>query len=349
MTGVAANPNPQNQTQEAGVEPVEFASPLATSDTVYVASETRGIEALERPTFRRKWNFNVKNGVSSALALSDGVLYFGSNDGNFYALNAEFGRVLWKFETKVSVFARPFISDNRVYFTASDDVVYCLEKDTGKWVWHYKRGGDYITTVRGNSAPTLSDGRIYVGFSDGYIVALDSKDGNLKWEQKIHKGTKFTDVDASALIDGDRIYVPSYDGELYALTTQAGKIVWHIDVGGSKRVVMNDKTLYMGTSNGRVISINKDTGRIGWTFELDQGTPTNLVLHENYLAFGSSQQYFYAIHSGDGTLAYRYNAGLRSGFFSTPTQTGTDIFILSNFGNLYEFKWSGAQRKTRVN
>lgn len=338
----------RSESPEAGVEPVEYGSPVATSDTVYLASETVGIEAYERSTFRRKWALNLKNGVVSEPVLEGGTLYFGGNDGSFYAVDAEFGRVLWKFDTKVPVYGKPALVGGRVYFVSSDDVVYCLDQSNGKWLWHYKRGGSFITTVRGNPSPVLSDGMAYVGFSDGYLVALNAKDGNLKWEQRIHKGTKFTDVDASVLVDGDRLFVPSYDGELYALNRASGKVLWHIDVGGSKKVLMDDGSLYLASSNSHIYQIAKETGRIGWSFELDQGTPTNLLMYQSFLAFGSSQQYFYAIHKGDGTLAYRFNAGLRSGFFSTPMQSGNDVFVLSNFGNLYVFRWNLASREARV-
>ena len=331
---------------DAGQDPVEFGSPAVSRDVVFVASETKGVEAFERTGFHRKWQFYTKNGVDGELLLDNNVLYFGAMDGNFYALDAEFGKVLWKYETKTPVFARATIANKRVYLTTSDDIIYCLEQATGKWIWHYKRGGNFITTVHGNSTPAIDGGLAYVGFSDGYLVALNAADGNLVWEQKIHRGTKFTDVDAMVLLDGDRLYVPSYDGELYALERAKGRVLWHIDVGGSKKVLMDDKNLYLASSNGNIYSINKDTGKQGWKFELDSGTPTNLIQRDNYLAFGSSQQYFYAIHKGDGTLAYRYSAGLRSGFVSSPVQSEKDIFALSNFGNLYVFQWNTAAAGT---
>ncbi|MBI3557422.1 MAG: PQQ-binding-like beta-propeller repeat protein, partial [Deltaproteobacteria bacterium] len=330
----------------AGQDPVEFGSPAVTRDVVFVATETKGVEAFERTGFHRKWQFHTKNGVSSELLLEGNVLYFGAMDGNFYALDAEFGKVLWKYETKTPVFARGTIAGKRIFITTSDDVVYCLDQTTGKWIWHYKRGGNYITTVHGNSTPAVENGLAYVGFSDGYLVALNANDGNLVWEQKIHRGSKFTDVDAMVLLDGDRLYVPSYDGELYALERAKGRVLWHIEVGGSKKVLMDDKTLYLASSNGSIYSINKDTGKQGWKFELDSGTPTNLIQHDSYLAFGGSQQYFYVLHKGDGSLAYRYSAGLRSGYVSSPVQSERDIFALSNFGNLYVFRWNTAAAGT---
>ncbi|MEW6055889.1 MAG: PQQ-binding-like beta-propeller repeat protein [Bdellovibrionota bacterium] len=329
---------------EAGDDPVEFASPLATKDTIFVGSRTRGLEAFYKKLFLEKWRLELKNGVSSELLLDQNKLYFGANDGHFYAVDAEFGKVLWKYETKVPVIARPTIANGKVYFTAQDDIVYCLEQNTGKWLWHYKRGGNYITTIHGNSVPAVDESAVYVGFSDGYLVSLNAKDGNLLWEQKIHKGTKFTDVDAMALVTDTQVFVPSYDGELYALDKVKGKVLWHIDVGGSKKVLVDDRALFLASSNGHIYSIDKETGRISWKFELDEGTPTNLVQRGNYLAFGSSRQYFYAIYKGNGTLAYRHNVGLRSGFVSNPMQSGDEIFVLSNFGNLYVFRWAAGAR-----
>lgn len=330
---------------DAGQDPVEFGSPVVTKDTVYVATETKSVEAFERASFRRKWQFSVKDGVSSELLLDNNVLYFGANDGNFYALDADFGKVIWKYETKAPVYARATIFNQHIYFQSSDDIVYCLNASDGKWIWHYKRSVTAVTSVRGNSTPALEGNTAYVGFSDGYVVALNANDGNLIWEQKIHKGTKFTDVDAMPLLDDKQLYCPSYDGELYALDKTRGAVLWHIDIGGSKKVLMDDKTLYLASSNGNVYSVNKENGRVGWKFELDQGTPTAMVQRGNFLAFGGSQGYFYAIHKGDGSLAYRYSVGTRSGFVSSPFSFDREIYILSGFGNLYVFRWTTASAK----
>jgi len=324
---------------ETGKDPVEFGSPAASKDLVFIQSESKGIEAFERNLFRRRWFLPIKNGASSQTLLENGTLYFGGGDGFVYALDAELGTELWKYETRVPVYARPTVYGDRVYINSSDDVIYSLDRESGKWAWHYKRGGSFITTVRGNSAPAVDEKFLYAGFSDGYVVALNAKDGNLAWEQKIHKGSKFTDVDAMPVIDGNTLYVPSYDGELYALDKRNGKVIWHVDTGGSRRVIVDDQSIYLASSLGKIVALNKTSGRVQWQFELDNGTPTSLVSHDNYLAFGSSQQYFYAIHKGDGTLAYRHSAGVRSGFASTPSEFDQDLFILSNHGNLYVFRW----------
>ncbi len=324
---------------DAGVEPVESGEVLVTEDTVYVASETQGIEAFERPYFIRKWRFPVKNGVTSKLLVEGGSLYFGGEDGNFYSIDAEFGKLNWKYETKAPVFARPTISGGKIFISSSDDLLYCLDKTNGKWIWHYKRSGNYITTVRGNSSAAVADNNVYVGFSDGYLVALKLNDGNLQWETKVHYGSKFTDVDAKPIIEDNRIYISSYDGGLYVIDRKTGKVNWKVDIGATREVILDEKTIFTSGTDGYVYALNKESGKINWKFELDRGVPTGLVFYQNYIAFGSSQQYFYVIHKGDGSIAYRFDVGLRSGFVSNPMMNKDELFALSNFGNIYTFKW----------
>jgi hypothetical protein len=47
-----------------------------------------------------KWKFHTGGRVVSSPAVVNGVVYVGSTDGNFYALDAASGTVRWKFATK---------------------------------------------------------------------------------------------------------------------------------------------------------------------------------------------------------------------------------------------------------
>ncbi len=336
--------NKTTNVKGANLEPVEYGSMVVHENVIYLASEQGSLEALYRDNFQRKWQFAVKNGVPSQILLDENSLYFGAGDGRLYSLDAEFGKVNWEYLTKVPVYARPTVAQHRVYFLTSDDTLYCLDAGTGKWIWHYKRNANLATTIRGNSTPVVdsstNQSRVYVGFSDGYFAALNSNDGNVVWETKIHDGSKFTDVDASAVFDENKIYIPSYDGALYVLNKADGKMQWKADVGGSKKVLIEDKNLYIASTDGHVYSLNKETGKQNWKFAVDEGVPTNIVLHEGFIAFGSSVQHFYVIDKNTGGLTYRYSSGMRSGFSSDPIEIGKRIYIFSKFGNLYTFRWN---------
>ena len=63
-----------------------------------------------------KWKFKTGDWISSSPYVSEGVVYFGSNDEHLYALDAKTGELKWKFETAGSVNSSPDISEGFVYF-----------------------------------------------------------------------------------------------------------------------------------------------------------------------------------------------------------------------------------------
>ena len=45
------------------------------------------------------WNYTTGDKVTSSPAVADGYVYFGSYDGNVYAINAADGTFVWNFTT----------------------------------------------------------------------------------------------------------------------------------------------------------------------------------------------------------------------------------------------------------
>src|SRR6266536_2127257 len=54
-----------------------------------------------------KWRFHTRGMVISSPAVTAGKVYFGSSDGNLYALVADSGEQQWKFDTKSRVPSSP--------------------------------------------------------------------------------------------------------------------------------------------------------------------------------------------------------------------------------------------------
>jgi glucose dehydrogenase len=108
----------------------------------------------------------------SSPAVADGVVYFGSEHGNVYALNVGTGAQLRSYATAASVESSPAGADGVVYFgTYSDCNVCALNTSTGVKLWSFNTG--YIV----NSSPTVANGVIYVGSDGGSVYALNASTG----------------------------------------------------------------------------------------------------------------------------------------------------------------------------
>jgi hypothetical protein len=71
------------------------------------------------PAFHRvRWSFHTNGEVVSSPAIVGEVVYFGSNDGNLYAMDAASGKLHWKFETGSAIPSSPAVAAGIVYFAS---------------------------------------------------------------------------------------------------------------------------------------------------------------------------------------------------------------------------------------
>ena len=84
------------------------------------------------------WTFRVpKGGFQSSAAIVDGVVYVGSLNGKFYAVDLARGRQIWEFPTEFGFTASAAVRDGAVYVGDSNGRFYCLDAKTGKEKWHF--------------------------------------------------------------------------------------------------------------------------------------------------------------------------------------------------------------------
>jgi len=161
-------------------------------------------------------------GFSTTPAVTENMLYIGSNDGCLYALekidylgegNEHFG-LKWKFPTEAPIKSSPIFDKGIIYFGSDDGNVYALldEKMRGTLVWKFATG----TPVR--SAPKLEDGIVFINSSNGILYAL--KDGTKLWEVKT-KGK----IQAQPVVysQNQNIYVGATDAHLYEIDIATGQ------------------------------------------------------------------------------------------------------------------------------
>ncbi len=139
--------------------------PVVMGKSMFVPSMvTDSVTAVDTDTGAERWKFYTDGPVRFAPVAHGGKVYFVSDDGHLYCLNAADGRLLWKFrglpsdrkdrkvlgnDRLISLWpARggPVLADGKIYFAAGiwpfDGVyIYALDAETGKPVWSNKDSG----------------------------------------------------------------------------------------------------------------------------------------------------------------------------------------------------------------
>ena len=101
--------------------------------------EAKGIHGLEPKTQTMADQYDI---FLSSPVVMQGAVYFGSGDGNLYALDAASGELKWKFKTGDVVHSSPAYVDGTLYFGSWDSFFYAVDAATGKEKWRFHGGED---------------------------------------------------------------------------------------------------------------------------------------------------------------------------------------------------------------
>jgi outer membrane protein assembly factor BamB len=197
----------------------------AKTATTFTVANAGGAHSL--------WTVTSIGYVDASPDVYAGIIYVGSENGNFYAINATTGGLKWTKKLSIAncsnsgivssatIAKDPVTGKLTVYVGAADHYLYALSAATGKTVWRSLIG--VATTHYYNwSSPTIANGYLYYGVStdcdtpgfDG-MVALNQHTG-------LQTGRYYTS--GSATVAGASVYSSAAvapDGSVFVSTGDA--------------------------------------------------------------------------------------------------------------------------------
>jgi outer membrane protein assembly factor BamB len=233
--------------------------------------EAKGLHGNQpaNQTFWDPWDMFLSSPV-----IGQGAVFFGSGDGNVYALDQWTGAVRWKFKTGDVVHSSPAYEAGTIYIGSWDSYLYALEAATGLEKWRFKTGEDATaTTTRwafrarppspaawctwaaatrtctpstrvagkrsGTSAPREAGWSTHRPSPDG-MVLFGTSDSSLfhAWTpRRASPSTRLQDnffLFSSPAVAGDVVYIGKMNGGLEALDLKTGKQLWEFQTDASK-------------------------------------------------------------------------------------------------------------------
>lgn len=215
------------------------ASPMVAAHVVYqayapplpCARHVRGasgfVIAWDAATGRELWRYETAPVETSPLLVGK-LLYFGSWDGTFSALNARTGKVQWTFQASAGITSSPAYDSGLVIAGTDDGHVFALDAPTGKLRWQAASFSRFGRREYFYATPTLAYGRVYIGNADGTLYAFGASSGRLLWARRAG-----TYIYTAAAAWRQRIYVGTWDGYFSAFDAATGDLRWrHTAEGG---------------------------------------------------------------------------------------------------------------------
>jgi len=247
------------------------------------------------------------------------MVYFGSNDSVFYALDKQKGQKIWSYKTKGAIKSKAAISSATIIFNDEAGYVNALDKTNGAIIWQFKMGAEQRLDMWDYylSSPVVSDGIVYIGSGDQHVYAINADSGELMWKYKT-QGI----VHAAPLVHKDKLFIGSLDGQFYALDKQTGSELWkfrtigdqYFPIGGIQRSasIYNDKVIF-GSRDYNIYALDIDKGTGHWNMK-ERGSwiiATPLV-EGDYLYFGTSDTHrFYCMNAVTSEIKWEKPLNMR--------------------------------------
>ncbi len=214
------------------------------------------------------------------------MVFFGSCNGIFRALDVKTGRVRW--ETKVS-------PDSAQYFFHGDPLVagdtivvgsdaagganvHAFNRTTGQELWRHPAD-------RGVTGPIVGFNRraFAAQSSEGLLLSLDLDSGELRWTASI----KLPGFEGPAAAK-NRVFAGDVSGSLFALNADTGAEEWKVTLTApvSTSVSASANSLYVGTADGLVVEVDPHQGKVLSSLKVDdmlQPAGVPVVSGENVL------------------------------------------------------------------
>jgi polyvinyl alcohol dehydrogenase (cytochrome) len=193
---------------DASVAPAAAGFGVDLQNTRFQPAATGGLTVDEVPQLEVKWTFAYPNTYKarSQPGFGGGAIYFGSQDGTVYALDAKTGCLRWTFqaaaEVRTGIVVSPWSADDPnpqpvLYFGDLLARVYAVDARTGALRWKVRVEDHRDATITGT--PALHGNRLVVPVSSlevvpaanptyacctfrGSVVALDVDQGQLLWK-----------------------------------------------------------------------------------------------------------------------------------------------------------------------
>lgn len=330
-------------------------SPVYADGVVYAADRHGRIQALEAETGDSLWSQDVSGEktssflnifdkgpsarISGGLTLEEDVVYFGTENGEVYALNSENGEIIWRTEVAGEVMAAPGVGEGYVVAHLGNGIVTALDAETGEEAWIHEEEVPPLS-LRGSSAPVVTSGGVMMGTNNGRAIVLILENGQLAWDERVVAPSgssdldRIVDIDATPVVVGETAYMLAFNGELVAMELRSGSVMWRRDYAGYRTPNVTTTRIYVTTQDSHLVALDRMNGNERWrTDSLYNRSLTGSAEMGDYIVAGDRFGYLHWLDRNSGAIVGRYEAD-SDPIQAAPVRAGDYLIVQTASGRI---------------
>lgn len=295
------------------------------------------------------WQFDTEGQIWGDIKIKGKTAYFGSDDGNMYAVDIKSQKLQWKKQSDGPVRSAPAFKRHWMFYTSDDGFLYAVNRKNGELFWKLDIGdGEFYRDLPSDnepwgydwakSSPVVKGNTLYVGSGDGNLYAVSLYSGEIKWKFNAQSPMR-----ADPTVSGNLVYSSTLDGHLYAVNRRTGEQVWTFSAsqGDWDSAMISSPTVIDGkvittSRDARIYAVDAQTGTQVWSYQ----SPVWSWFDSTVIPGNDDGTFF--VGSSDALLTYKFDSETGeviwespvSGWsWGTPTLAGDTVYIGSTGRN----------------
>jgi outer membrane protein assembly factor BamB len=243
-------------------------------------------------------NLNYQELIKETLLLSPGMKWVFSNSSKFVGT--------------------PIIQNGNVYIFSANEYIQAFNWETGKLSWAVRLAPDANLRLTSN-ALTSTPTEIIVGTNLGAILILNPKTGSIEWSWQVQEATdsqrestqlpagpdKFNSIVSTPLVIDRNLIVSNTESMTQNISLDSKSAIWSYPLGSVAQPKLYQNSVLIGSSNGKLVSLNKETGEVLWSTSLTYDLSPIMsvfVTKKNVILAASSRGQIFMVDPNNGKI-----------------------------------------------
>lgn len=245
-------------------------TPAIHGDSVFVADTGGAIRRLDLRTGAERWSVALEPTRNPVIV--DGLLYVGTTDARFVALDPADGAVRWEWQAPAGIAAvNGTVVDGVAYINTNDGHLLAVSVESPEELWRFR------TVTGAISTPAIGNDVIAVSAMGAdprsEVYGLDRSTGSELWR---HPSESSNQIAPPAIV-GELVVVPSVSDGVHAFDARTGDLRWQTPTGANhgQALAIAGDVVYLNTAYS-LVAIALTDGRELWTIDLSaevRGSP----------------------------------------------------------------------------
>lgn len=258
--------------------------------------------------------------IINRIQKKENRLYFATQKGFIYCLNAEDYQVLWRLRMQETPKSPVFMGRSHFFVFDAENNVYCFDLD-GNSLWQISLREEITSPLAeiGNS--------VYLGTAEGSFIAIDTLSGNEAWHVLARGAIRANPVAFEGQIifgcDDHQLYIVDQNGILRDTYLANDKILNTLLVDGN--------FLYFGTENHFLVCFDLKRKIKKWEVKTGGRVLPVPVSDKKRVFFLAWNNVLYCLHKGNGSILWWKPIPSRSLF---PLEVLKDKIVVSSMSSV---------------